>query len=79
MYAPYQIRLDDGRMIFAPQDIDSVRYRSARSAECYTLIEVFVQVIRLQGSVTYTAEEMEAADQEEEQDEDYDEDYDEEA
>lgn len=25
MYAPYQIRLDDGRLIFAPQDIDAVK------------------------------------------------------
>lgn len=25
MYAPYQVRLDDGRMIFAPQDIDEVK------------------------------------------------------
>jgi ribosomal protein L12E/L44/L45/RPP1/RPP2 len=24
MFAPYQIRLDDGRLIFAPQDINEV-------------------------------------------------------
>jgi hypothetical protein len=44
MYAPYQIQLDDGRLIFAPQDTD--------------------ELIRVEGSVTYTDEDMAAADAE---------------
>ena len=53
MYAPYQIQLDDGRLIFAPQDTD--------------------ELIRVEGSVTYTEEDIAAADAEEEEYEEYEE------
>ena len=63
MYAPYQIRLDDGRLIFAPQDIDEVsNFICAVYFYVFHFCLFMWQVIRLEGSVTHTAEDMAAAD-----------------
>jgi hypothetical protein len=60
MYAPYQIQLDDGRLIFAPQDIDQVLF--LEEMFYLNINSLTRQVIRLEGSVTHTAEELASAD-----------------